>query len=166
MSTSRAARDRLFYLVEAALLLLLVILFAALPVDCASRFGGWIGRFIGPRLGISRRALRNLARAMPENDAARNRRILRDMWDNLGRAIAEHPHLARICDPTSDRVEIVNAAAIDQLMASGGPALLFGGHFANWEVTASTAHRVMAARCFRFIAPPTTPGSTACCGGG
>jgi KDO2-lipid IV(A) lauroyltransferase len=143
MSPSGALRRRLFHLTEAALFLLLVTIFAAMPVECASWLGGRIARLIGPRLGVSRRALRNLSRAMPENDAARNRRILCGMWDNLGRAIAEHPHLAWICDPASGRVEIVNAAAVDQLMALGARALLFGGHFANWEVTASTIHRVL-----------------------
>ena len=139
----RGGRRRMLYLVEAGLLLLLVTVFAAMPVEWASWLGGRITRLIGPRLGVSRRALRNLIRAMPENDAAENRRIVHGMWDNLGRALAEHPHLARICDAASDRVEIVNGGLVDELLASGRPAILFGGHFANWEVTASTVHRLM-----------------------
>ena len=59
------------------------------------------------------------------------------MWDNLGRALAEHPHLARICEPAS------NGAAIAELLAGGRPALLFSGHLANWEVGPSTVHRLM-----------------------
>jgi Kdo2-lipid IVA lauroyltransferase/acyltransferase len=136
-------RRRLGQLAEVAVLELVGVVFAALPVDRASAWGGRIARLIGPHLGVSRRALANLARAMPENDAAENRRILRGMWDNLGRSAAEHPHLAQICDGASDRVEIVNGGAIAELMASGRPALLFGGHFANWEVGPSTIHRMM-----------------------
>ncbi len=127
------------------MLLLLMTGFAALPVDLASAWGGWLARLIGPRLGTSRHALRRLARAMPENAAGENRRILRGMWDNLGRAMAEQPHLARICDAASGRVEIVNGGAIAELLASGRPAILFGGHFANWEVGPSTIHRLMGA---------------------
>jgi KDO2-lipid IV(A) lauroyltransferase len=145
IAACRGARRRLGELAEAALLLLMMTGFAALPVDVASALGGRIGRLIGPRLGTSRHALRRLAGAMPENSAAENRRILRGMWDNLGRAMAEQPHLAQICDAASGRVEIVNGGAIAELLASGRPALLFGGHFANWEVGPSTIHRLMGA---------------------
>ena len=139
----RAAR-RFAHLAEAALLLLVMAVFAALPVDVASASGGWIARMIGPRLGgFSRRALANLARAFPANDALENRRILRGMWDNLGRAVAEHPHLARICRADSGRVEIVNGGVVDEILAGTRPALLFGGHFANWEIGPSTIHRLM-----------------------
>jgi Kdo2-lipid IVA lauroyltransferase/acyltransferase len=139
----RAARRGLGHLAEAAALGLVMAVFAALPVDRASAWGGRLARLIGPRLRVSHRALANLALAMPDNDAAENRRILRGMWDNLGRAIAEQPHLARICEPGSGRVEIVNGAAVAELLASGRSAMLFSGHFANWEVGPSTIHRLM-----------------------
>jgi KDO2-lipid IV(A) lauroyltransferase len=115
-------------------------MFAALPLDYASALGGWVARYIGPRLARSRRALHNLARAMPENDAVENRRILGAMWDNLGRAMAEQPHLARICEA---HVEIVNRATITDLLATGRQVMFFGGHFANWEVGPSTIHQIM-----------------------
>jgi KDO2-lipid IV(A) lauroyltransferase len=140
----RAAARRFAQLTEAALLLLVMAVFAVLPLDVASAAGGWIARMVGPRLGgFSRRALANLARAFPANDAPENRRILRGMWDNLGRAVAEHPHLARICRADSGRVEIVNGGAVDAILAGSRPALLFGGHFANWEIGPSTIHRLM-----------------------
>jgi KDO2-lipid IV(A) lauroyltransferase len=138
-----AARRRLGHLAEAAALALVMAIFAALPVDYASDWGGRIARLLGPRMRASRRALRNLARALPENDAAENRRIVQGMWENLGRSLAEHPHLARICDDESGRVEIVNRELVADLLASGRPALVFGGHFANWEVGPSTIHRLM-----------------------
>src|SRR5260370_390203 len=73
---------------EAAGVIPVMIAFACLPIDYASALGGFIGRLVGPHLPASGRALRNLARAMPENGDAENRRILRAMWDNLGRAVA------------------------------------------------------------------------------
>jgi len=119
--------------------------FACLPVDWASRLGGFIGRTAGPRLGLSRRALRNLRQAMPENSEAENRRILRGMWDNLCRAMAEYPHLARIAAADSGRVEIVNGDALTGLAATATPGILFGGHLGNWEIGSSTVHRLMGA---------------------
>ena len=117
--------------------------FGLLPVDWASAVGGWLGRTIGPRLGISRRALNNLRRAMPANSEAENRRIVDGMWDNLGRSVAEFPHLDTICAAGSQRVEIVNGEDVAMLRDTGQPAILFGGHFANWEVGPSTIHRLL-----------------------
>ena len=131
------------HLSDAALLLMLMTLFACMPVDWASAIGGYVGRTIGPRLGISRRALRNLRCAMPENNESENQRILLGMWDNLGRAMAEYPHLARICAATCGRVEIVNEEAIVHLLTDEKPAILFGGHFGNWQIGPTTIHRLM-----------------------
>ena len=130
-------------LAEAVGLFALMTLFACLPLDWASALGSAVARVVGPRLGASRRALRNLERALPANGAAENRRIIAAMWDNLGRAVAEYPHLARMCAEGSSRVEIVNGEGVAELLAGHRPAILFGGHFANWEVGPSTIHRLM-----------------------
>src|SRR5258707_967599 len=100
----RSLRRRISEFAEAAGLAGILLIFACLPVDWASALGGHVGRLFGPRLGLSRRALRNLERAFPENDARENRRILRAMWDNLGRAFAEYPHLAWICAKARPRL--------------------------------------------------------------
>jgi len=136
-------RSHVAHLAEAAGLVGVMAMFASLPIDGASALGGFIGRTAGPRLGASRRALRNLQHAMPENSDAENRRILRGMWDNLGRAIAEYPHLAGISDSGVERVEIVNGDSLTGLTFDGKPSVLFGGHLANWEICASTVHSLM-----------------------
>jgi len=123
------------YLIQAVLLAAFLGFCRLLPVDWASSLGGWIGRTVGPRLAQTRKAERNLARAFPQNSAAENRRILDGMWDNLGRVIAEYPHLPRICaELEGGRVEIVGLETIRALAEDGKPGILFGGHLANWEV--------------------------------
>ncbi|HKR18645.1 MAG TPA: lauroyl acyltransferase [Stellaceae bacterium] len=139
----RSALRQVRHLAEAAGLFVIITLFGLLPVDWASAVGGWIGRTVGPRLGISRRAHRNLRRALPGNSEAENRRIVDGMWDNLGRSVAEFPHLDAICAAGSKRVEIVNGEEVATLRDAGQPAILFGGHFANWEVGPSTIHRLL-----------------------
>lgn len=141
----RAVQRHVAHFAEAAGLVVVMTMFACLPVDWASTLGGFIGRTAGPRIGVSRRALRNLRQALPENSDAENRRILRGMWGNLGRTIAEYPHLAGISVSGSGRVEIVNGGALADLTAAGKPSIIFGGHLANWEVGPSTVHRLMGA---------------------
>jgi KDO2-lipid IV(A) lauroyltransferase len=123
------------YALQAVVLALFLGLCRILPVDWASGLGGWIGRGVGPLMGQNRKANRNLARAFPQNSAETNARILRGMWDNLGRVIAEYPHLPRICAKLEGgRVEVVGIETIRALATDEKPGILFGAHLANWEV--------------------------------
>jgi KDO2-lipid IV(A) lauroyltransferase len=124
-------------------LALFLALCRVLPVDWASAMGGWIGRSIGPRLALTRTAMRNLTRAMPENSAMENSKIIVGMWDNLGRVIAEYPHLRQICAKLDGgRVEIIGIDIIRNLKDDGKPGILFGGHIANWEIQPYMARHV------------------------
>jgi Kdo2-lipid IVA lauroyltransferase/acyltransferase len=150
-------RRSIAHVAEAASLAVVMGIFACLPVDRASSLGGYFGRSVGPRLRLSRRAMRNIAGAFPANDDAKNRQILVGMWDNLGRTLAEYPHLTRICAAGSARVEIVNANGVAHLLEDGHPGLVFGGHFCNWEVGPSTIHRMMGTSLLSIYREPNNP---------
>jgi Kdo2-lipid IVA lauroyltransferase/acyltransferase len=124
--------------IEAALLLGAYAAFRALPLDAASAIGGWLGRTFGPHFPVSGQARKNLARAMPELSAEPIERIVRGMWDNLGRLLGEYPHLERIAGDAG-RLEIVNPDVFEMLRRGKRGAILFTGHFANWEMLAHVA---------------------------
>ena len=119
---------------EAGVLWLVFTILGALPTDTASNVGGWLGRLIGPRLRGERRARVNLALAMPTLTPEQVDAVLAGMWDNLGRVLAEYPHLQRIADPASGRVTVRGMEHVQAFMEDGGPGILIGGHLANWEV--------------------------------
>ena len=119
---------------EAALAFLLLGLVRLVPADGASGFGGWLGRTLGPRLGVSRRARQNLELAFPGIQTPERERILRGMWDNLGRMLFEYPHLGRLSHPDSGRVEVVNEAPIEAAYHAKRPGVYFGAHLGNFEV--------------------------------
>ena len=118
--------------------------FAVLPVGVASALGCGLGRLVGMLApGLSRRALRNIALALPELPPERHREILRGMWENLGRTLAEHPHIDRLWDDVdAGRIEMVGGEHLRALAAGGKhPCLLVSGHIANWELFPSTGAR-------------------------
>ena len=128
---------------QAVIAWIVVGIFAALPMDWASGLGGWVGRTIGPRLRLTRRADRNLRRALPDLDDAQIAAIIRDMWDNLGRVVGELPHLVKISKPAPNgRVEVVGEQYIEASRKDGTSCILFSGHFANWEVFALAAKAI------------------------
>ena len=113
-------------------------IFAALPIDWASAFGGWIGRTIGPALPMSRIARANLRAVFPEMPEVERERTLREMWDMVGRIVGEYPHLdaiARGAGTPGARVEVAGAEQVEMLKGRGA-ALLFSAHLGNWEVFA------------------------------
>lgn len=128
---------RIRYALETAATYIIYGFFKILPQETASNLGGSILSALGPRFGISAVALKNISAAFPEKTNAEKRDILRGMWDNLGRVIAEYPHLRAI----AHHLEIIGREHLIEAAASGKPALLFGGHLANWETAALSAKK-------------------------
>ena len=60
-----------------------------------SSLGGWLGRNLFCLLPPDRIARRNLLAAFPGKSEAERNAIRRAMWDNLGRVVAEYPHLEK-----------------------------------------------------------------------
>ena len=118
---------------EAALLWLLYHGLRALPLDLASGLASRVARFLGPVLPLNKRAKRNLDLALPSRRRDHNR-IIRGMWENLGRAIGEYPHSLEFASDPS-RLELVGIEPVLALRAAGQPMLFFSGHIGNWELT-------------------------------
>lgn len=142
------------YLLEGALLHLLMTIFSILPLDAASSFGGWIGRTIGPRLGVTKRAYKHLEIAFPGIPQDKKAKIALGMWDNLGRVIGEYPHLEII---SKTRIDIKNEHIISEALAQNKGGLFVSAHIGNWEthVPALLArHGVAASLTYRGLNNP------------
>ena len=130
-SVKRRFYQTIGYPIEAAAAALIYGFFALLPVDAASRLGGWIGRCVGPRLSYHKRAITSLKHAFPQYSSTEALNITMDMWDNFGRVLAEFPHLETII---TNRLQILNEEHIVSVQPDGIPCIFFSGHFANWEI--------------------------------
>lgn len=131
----RMTRKELQYRIEALLLKITLAIFRLPSLDRASAIGGWLGRNIGPRLGITRRARRRIARAMPELSEAEIERIVTAMWDNLGRVAFEYAHLDTFHRPEErHRLPVIGSELLHAHAASGKGGLLLSGHFGNFEL--------------------------------
>jgi len=131
----RPVSKTLRYAAEAAGVWLCYGFFRVLPLDWASDFGGFLARSIGPALGISKRARVNLRRAMPELNDSEIERVVRGMWDNLGRVAAETPHLGsfKMYQP-GGRFAV---AGVHEALDGRKPEtrfIFFSAHFGNWEL--------------------------------
>jgi len=100
----------------------------------ASNVCAVVARTIGPLLPVSRVADLNLRMALPELAKPERGRIVRGVWESLGRTAGELPHLSRLGETaTGPGWELAGIEHLEMLEAGGGPAILFSAHIGNWE---------------------------------
>jgi len=135
--------EKLRYGAEAAGFFTMIGFFALFSIDAASALGGWLGRNVFSRTSISNRARANLAAAYPQKSAVEREAIVLEMWDNLGRTIAEYAHLQKFSIHGPDaRLEVTGTQYAEAAIASGKGVIFVSGHFANWEMMPATAEQL------------------------
>jgi KDO2-lipid IV(A) lauroyltransferase len=126
---------RLSHLIQAAALRVAIVSLRRFTPVHSSNFGAWLARSLGPTLSVSRIADGNLRFAFPALSEAERKKIIRAVWDNLGRNFTELPHLAALHRSVSGPGwEIEGEAHIAAIREAGGQALFFSGHLGNWEM--------------------------------
>lgn len=126
---------RLRYVIEALGFYLVIGLFKLFSIERASAIGAWIGRNIVAPTGFSGLARENLTAAFPEKSTSEIDAILRGMWDNLGRTLAEYSHLGKIdTKGANPRLKISGGENVTAALARDKGVILVSGHLANWEV--------------------------------
>jgi len=127
--------SRLRYAAEYAGWRVLGVLLRALGPDRASMVGGAVSRRVAPLLPRHERALDHLAVAFPAMSLAQREAIARDVWDNIGRTMAEGFLIDRIlADPA--RITIATPQALAALQETGGRFVITSLHAGNWELGA------------------------------
>jgi KDO2-lipid IV(A) lauroyltransferase len=118
------------------------------PRKPMSDFAAAFLRLVGPRFKEHRIGRENLVAAFPEKSTDEIERILRGIWDNLGRVAAEFSHIDRLqmfFPPQNEAGDIHYTLATDErfqrLRRDGKPALIFAAHLANWELPAFVAQK-------------------------
>jgi KDO2-lipid IV(A) lauroyltransferase len=144
------------YLGEAAPFLAFMGLFRLLGIDRASALGGFIGRHIFRRLPTADVARQNLKAAYPEKSEAEIEAVVRRICDNLGRVVAEYPHLDKLTIGPGGRVEVVGAEHGRAAIARDKGVMFISGHFANWEVLGAAGNQLGYEGGFVYR-PPNNP---------
>jgi KDO2-lipid IV(A) lauroyltransferase len=127
------------YRLEYAGYRLLGWILGSLPVETASKCGGALLAWLGPKSQKRHpRLLRNLAAAFPEQSEDERGKLAVEVWRNLGYVLGEFFHIDEIVD---ERVEIENPEVLEAIAASGKGAVLCGAHQANWEGGSAVVQR-------------------------
>lgn len=103
-------------------------------VQQASDAGGKLGALIGPRLRKNKHVLRNLEVIFPQDTPKVIRARAKGVWRQIGRTLAEYPHIQKLTDPAQDHFEFVNHTNLADLSSPNVGHILVGMHQANWNL--------------------------------
>ena len=140
-STSSWIRRFLIWPAEAGALWLWWAVVRVLPRRTALALGAALGETIG-RFSVIRstRMEQNLAIAFPDLASAARRRMVRRIWGNFSRVLADYPHLRSIWRHPDKVIEVIGEQHLEAARRSGA-FLLVGAHFGHWELPAVYASR-------------------------
>lgn len=109
--------------------------------DAASDLGDRIGRLLGPRLRKHRHVMTNLRTAFPTTPIRMLEATGTRIWGAIGRTMVEYSVLDQICDPSSDRVRVVDLGGLEYVRSTGRPGIFVSAHLANWNLLPLAASR-------------------------
>jgi len=113
-------------------------LFRAMGLERASAAGAGLFKRLGPLTKADHVARVNMRLVFPDAHEREIDALMVEMWDNFGRLFGEFPNTHRFdMSGRSDQVTVEGAEILDEINRSGEPAVLFSGHFANWELMAA-----------------------------
>jgi KDO2-lipid IV(A) lauroyltransferase len=106
--------------------------------------GGAIGRFAQAAVpGLRRLPLRHLEECLGEElNESQRRRIVREMYEHLGRAVFELMRLRQMSGEQVDRlVKVDGIQSLEAAAGSGKGFIIVTGHLGNWELMAAWVAR-------------------------
>lgn len=135
---------RIRQFVEAIFVWIVFIFFHyILPFNCSVDLGGWLGRAVGPRLPLSKRARSNLKKCFPHLTSPEIERIVTDMWDNYGRLAAEYANIDAFWDgKTLRNIEVKGLENLKHFQEDGKPGIIFSAHTGNWQMITLVAQSI------------------------
>ena len=115
--------------------------FSAMPLNQALAVGRGLGWFYGSVIRYHRQdAIEALRRSLPEKTEAERRRILANMYRNLGMNVAEDLRLAHVTDEyLRDYVSWEGEAHAHDVLAAGKGLLVLSCHMGSWDLLCSIA---------------------------
>ncbi|MEL6736177.1 MAG: lipid A biosynthesis lauroyl acyltransferase [Pseudomonadota bacterium] len=110
-----------------------------LPAARSTELFGSIAYQLAPILPRTKLAKRNLRAAFPEKSTKEINTLAREVWRNVGQAIAEYVFLDELFDydvnnPDAGRIEVRGVEQFKAILDKEKPVIIFTGHTGNWEI--------------------------------
>ena len=125
------------YFLQFIALIFLFSFFKLLGIKISSFLSGKLLALIGPLFRSKKICLSNLSTAFPQLEITEKEKILRNMWFNYGRMLAEYMFINKFRNSNlSNNIIIENQEELNKIKDSLEPVIFISGHFNNFELMA------------------------------
>ena len=125
------------YFFEFLFVYTLLIIFKIIGYKAASSLGEKIGILIGPFFRSQKKVENNLKNSNIGFNDLERKKIIKNMWGNYGRILAEYPFLKNFKNNTFKKyIEIEGLNYLDEIKKNNKKVVFISGHFNNFELMA------------------------------
>ena len=132
----------LIYFLEFIVIIFLFIIFRAIGYKAASNLGSFIGRTIGPKFRQKKTIITNIKNFKSSIDIKEIDEIIKNMWGNYGRILAEYPYIPSFRKKKLENyLDIEGIENLKNIKNNKKPTIFISGHFNNFELMAMLIER-------------------------
>ena len=124
------------YFFQFIIILLLFLIFKILRFKLSSSFSGKVFELIGPFFRSKKIINQNLTNVFPNLDINSKSKIIKCMWNNYGRVLAEYMFFNMFRKDTGKIISIEGKEVLKQIKDEKSQAVFISGHFGNFELMA------------------------------
>ena len=125
------------YFFEFIFVYILFIIFKIIGYKAASSLGEKIGILIGPFFRSKKKIEDNLKNSNIGTDDLDRKKIIKNMWGNYGRVLAEYPFLKKFKNNIFKKyIEIEGINYLEEIKKNKKKVVFISGHFNNFELMA------------------------------
>ena len=130
------------YFLEFIIISILFLIFRIVGYRFASNFGNLIGKLLGPIFRSKEIIKKNIKIFSPTIKENEINKIIKKMWGNYGRILAEYPYIPSFRKKKLDNYLMIDGLEnFEKIKKNKKPALFISGHFNNFELMAMTIER-------------------------
>ena len=125
------------YFIQFLIISALFLIFKILGLQLASFVSSKIISFVGPLFRSKDLIISNILRALPDLDKKETKKIIKNMWVNYGRMLAEYIFIKDFRNTKlKNNIEINGQEILDKIKKNNEPVIFVSGHFNNFELMA------------------------------
>ena len=126
------------YFFQFLILIILFTFFRLLGLNLSRCLSGYLLTFFGPLFRSKKIIFSNLSTAFPKMKDSEKKQILKRMWFNYGKILAEYVYIKKFSKDSnySKNIIIENQAELDLIKQGSDPVIFVSGHFNNFELMA------------------------------
>ena len=130
--------NKIKYFLQFLVIIFLFFLFKLIGLKNSSCFSGLIISYFGPLFRSNKLCHSNISRALPLLDIEARNKIIKKMWFNYGRILAEYMFIKdfRNKPEFSKKIVVENQNILEKIKKESKPVIFISGHFNNFELMA------------------------------